>query len=221
MKKIYILPILILLLTFSLFSGCSNERLLDNQVCSLRSDIYFAESEDFSLQAFYGFEKNISSQKNSNEKIYSLTFRIIEKNKTLTNCSIRFSYNNEEYSSDFKLDPISNILSAKILVNDFNQKSFSVVIIQDSNRQEIQLVSKINENALNYQKALSNLYKKQENLIKAYIDEDGNFTADIHMRILVKNQKTYWYVGLVKNSSTKALLLDASTGETLAIRDVF
>ena len=59
------------------------------------------------------------------------------------------------------------------------------------------------------------------NELKNYCDEKGNFNAEIALRVLVKDNHPYWYVGLSNTSGTKALLLDGFSGEVLAVKDIF
>ena len=41
------------------------------------------------------------------------------------------------------------------------------------------------------------------------------------MRIIVKKEKPYWYIGLInQDGTTKALLVDGFSGEVLAIRKI-
>ena len=42
------------------------------------------------------------------------------------------------------------------------------------------------------------------------------------MRIFVKNDSPYWYVGIASgNGKLKALLIDGASGELLAAREIF
>ena len=71
-------------------------------------------------------------------------------------------------------------------------------------------------------KALDFLYSDQQNLIKAFCDEKGAFNAEIYARIIVKNDKPFWYIGIASgNNNLKALLIDGFSGKTLAIREIF
>ena len=54
------------------------------------------------------------------------------------------------------------------------------------------------------------------------LDQDGNFNAELYMRVIVKDQLPYWYVGFASgNEQLKALLVDGINGEVLAIREIF
>lgn len=63
--------------------------------------------------------------------------------------------------------------------------------------------------------------ENQPDLINSYKSENG-YNLEIQMRITVKKDKPYWFVGLTSTSGDhKVLLLDGYTGNALAVRDVF
>ena len=77
------------------------------------------------------------------------------------------------------------------------------------------------ENAISYKKALESFESKQPALIQNYT-VNGTFIGEIAMRIIVKDGAPYWYLGLIdSNGKTKALLIDGTNGNILAIKDVF
>ena len=80
--------------------------------------------------------------------------------------------------------------------------------------------STLPKGTISYKKALEYLQKNQSELVKSYYD-DGEFKAEICMRVLVKDNHPYWYIGLTNSTNTKALLIDGFSGEVLAIRDIF
>ena len=65
------------------------------------------------------------------------------------------------------------------------------------------------------------LSSEQGALIETYKNENGEFSGEISERIIVKNEKPYWYVGLLNGKGgTKALLIDGLNGEILAVREI-
>ena len=120
------------------------------------------------------------------------------------------------------MDPVKDIVSAMVEIENFNLKEFIVTISFGGERHEILLKSIVPENTISYLTALDHLYNKQSDLIKAFSDENKNFNAEIHIRIVVKNEKPYWYVGIASgNERLKAMLIDGFSGELLAVREVF
>ena len=52
--------------------------------------------------------------------------------------------------------------------------------------------------------------------------QNNIFNGEIRAKILVRNGKAYWYMGLIDASGrTRALLIDGASGEILAAKDVF
>jgi hypothetical protein len=100
--------------------------------------------------------------------------------------------------------------------------NFDAKISFGSSEEKISMTSIVPKNALPPELALEKLEKEQEALIKSFKDSEGNFNAEIYMRILVKDNKPYYYVGFASGKDKlKALLVDGITGKTLAIREIF
>lgn len=220
--KVFLKVFCILLLLFLVpLSACNKESTLINNVCSLKHTSYTGSSENYSLVANYGFDKQYYPSSNTTKLCNYLTFKLLDKETEQVTYTIKLNFNNFDYLVDFKLNPVSNTLTAKMEIDGFFLREFTAEIVKESSSEQIKFISNVPANTISYQKALSFLENDQANLIKSYTDQNGNFTADIVMRILVKDGKPYWYVGLMKKQSTKALLIDGLTGKTLAIRDIF
>ena len=107
-------------------------------------------------------------------------------------------------------------------VEDFDQKSFTVQVGTLEHKEQVCLNSILPQNTMSAEKALQSLYKTQKEMVDGFYDEQGNFNAEIYLRVMVKNEKAYWYIGFASgNKKLKALLIDAVNGEVLAIREVF
>ena len=135
--------------------------------------------------------------------------------------NLSFSTGENTYSSTFKLNPITHTLTAVIEIYDFDLKEFTVQISTSSLSESVTLKSTLPENTISHETALKCVQENQSQLIKNYIDQDGNFSADVCARVIVKNDKSYWYIGFTKNGVLKALLVDGLNGEILAIREIF
>ncbi len=222
MKKISIILAVFTLFCFSL-TACNKTNPLYNSVSDLREIIYTGNTENINLKASYGFKESpYSNDAKVNARIYSLTFHLMSKENENTTYFLSFDFNNNTYSSQFKLNPVSDTLCATVEVESFNLKEFYITLSYGNERHEILLKSILPENTISYTTALDHLYNEQNSLLKYYTDENGNFNAEIHVRILVKDEKPYWYVGIASGGNRlKALLIDGFTGELLAIREVF
>jgi hypothetical protein len=75
------------------------------------------------------------------------------------------------------------------------------------------------ENTLTLNEVLLKVEKSQEVLINSYYS-DANFNAEIYARVLVKNDRPFYYIALANGKTLKAFLVDGLTAEVLAIREV-
>ena len=204
-------------------TACSKQPTLDCFVSELRSEIFQGECSDFTVKAVYGFKETPSvSDGKVEQKIYSLQFKLIGKDTSTSLYSIAFNFNQKDYRLDFSFNPALDCLTSSVEIEDFNLKEFTVNIINGSNKTQIDLKSIVPLDAMDYSTALKKLQENQSQLLSNYADQNGNFCAEIHMRILVKKDIPYWYVGLInQKGNLKALLIDGFSGETLAIREIF
>ena len=219
-RKLYTVMCLFLILATCIFAtSCAKNSELEQFVLELRCNLYYGECETIKLNAHYGFD--LSDNTASNAPIYGIYFHLAGAETDNVSRTVSFTENDKNYSADFKLDPITNKMTAFVEIADFNKNAFTVSISAGSENHEIELNSTLPENTLTYKKAMEILENTQKPLIDAYKNEDGSFNAGIIMRVIVKKEKPYWYVGFKKaDGNLKAFLLDGITGETLAIREV-
>ena len=223
MKKITKL-IALFLAFFTFFTvGCTKQNPLYDKVSELRCFLYEGKSENFNLKASYGFKETpYTNDAVVGERAYTLSFRLEEKETDNATYSLELSLDGITYNADFKLNPITHTLSASVELENFNRNEFLVTIHSGSTSQTINMNSIIPSGTIDYKTALDHLYKDQTQLLSVYTDSNGNFNAEIYARIVVKNLKPYWYIGIASgNGNLKALLIDGFTGETLAIREIF
>lgn len=219
MKK-FLVFILSLFCVFCL-SGCQKEPSLLDNLSELRSNVYFGDNENYSIKAVYGFkEKNKAYDGKIGEPIYKLSFKL-NGYQDQVDYTLSFDFNGKTYEGKFNFDPIRNCLSLDIEIEDFNLNEFTVNLKKESTVNTITLKSIVPENTLDYKTALLKLIENQPDLINSYKSENG-YNLEIQMRITVKKDKPYWFVGLTSTSGDhKVLLLDGYTGNALAVRDVF
>ncbi len=224
-KSRFVLTIISLLLCLSciFFGGCAKPFALSDYVSELRSDIFLGSSESYSIKAFYGYrEVAVLQDGKVGETQNLLTFRLLDKETDSATYSIKFKYQDKDYSADFVTDPIAGFLTADFEIDGFNEKEFSVKISCAGEQQTVVLKSILPANTLDYKTALNKLYDTHKTLVNIYMDEEGNFNAEIYMRVIVKDDKPYYYVGFARaNEKLKAILIDGLTGEVLAVREIF
>ena len=218
MKKFAVYFVMVCCLSL-LFSSCKKQEFLDEYVEELRSNCFVNIDGDISLKANYGFSK--SDKANPDLKVYTLTFMLLDPVQENITYSITLNHNDKEYVENFKLNPIKHNLCATFNIDGFSKNEFSIILSFGSENRTIKMQSSLPKDTLSPSNALKILQKQQSQLLSSYYDQNGNFSATIILRVLIKDQKPYWYVGLKKQDSLKALLIDGINGNLLAVRDVF
>ena len=221
LKKFFLFGVLFLVF-FSLlaFSSCKKENSLVSYVSDLRCNQYYGKSENFSLSASYGFrEKPFISDGKVGERVYALKIKLLNKILDPATYYVSFMFDGISYSGEFALSQTGGYV-AEFEIENFFINSFTVNLSVASTTETITLSSTLPPNTLTFDKALDSLSKTQSELILAYT-ENGEFTAEIYARIIVKDDKPYWYIGFAKADGLKAFLIDGFSGEVLAIRSVF
>lgn len=221
MKKFNLFLIFLLanfLLFFSLFSASCKRQSYSNYLTELRSDIFIGECDQLKLKATYGFTlKERNSQK---AKYYCLQFTLLGSVKDFSTYTLIFNYNDLQYKSNFNLEPTSNTHVCQFEIANFKEKSFTVEIALSSERKSVSMNSILPDKTLSPEEALNVLWKSQPELMNSYV-VDGDFNASLIERIIVKEGKPYYYVGIRQREKLIAFLLDGYTGEQLAVRNVF
>ena len=212
MKRVLSFCFLAFIFTFSVnFFGCGTENLCDN-VVELRKDVFSGDYNGVPLHASYGY-KVIDGYKN-----YSLSF-ILPFDKVVGTTSVRVVYNEQDYNAVFALSEVTGNYLARLNIEDFNVNSFDCTITVGSEHTVVNMVSDVPNGACDYKKAVEFLQKNQPELVDLY-RENGIFSANLIVRIIGKEDKCYYYIGIEKGGNLKALLLDGFSGEVLAIRDI-
>ena len=217
-KSIGFLVLVLLSLFFSLSVGCGEQTsFLLNYVSELKCDVFTCDGE-YNLSATYGYKETpYSNDAKVGEKEYTLTFIL----KDVPESEVDYSLIIPEFN-DCKLffsKSRSGNLIAEIKREDFKSKTLDVKLCFSDQMIDITLNSIIPEKALDVNKVLLKLQVDQENLVTHYVD-GVNFNAEIYARILVRNEKVYWYIAFGDGNNLKALLVDGLSGEVLAIREV-
>ena len=222
-KSRIILPLLTIFITLSCLCACNDKLDLTTSISNLKCNAYESQDSEYKILANYGFkEKQNSKDGKVGDKIYLLSFKLLEHALDNTTYFITLSFNNVEHKCTFKLNPISHTLDTSVEIDNFNLNEFDITLHYGSNNDIITMKSILPENTISYTEALDHLINQQSDLLNLYIDQNGNFNGEIIMRVLVKDKHSYWYIGLCDTEGKlKALLIDGFDGKVLAARDIF
>ena len=221
MKKIFTF-LFVFILSLALFSGCKTDSGLFPYVSELRSDVFEGKSQTYHIKGAYGYKEDpFINDKKVGKLVSNLHFRMINPTVDGAIYTITIELNEQTLSSDFKLNPITHSLGVSVQLEDFSLKEFTIKISCSGAVEEVIMTSILPQNTISASTALKVFEKEQPSLIKNLTTTDGVFDAEIYLRVLVKDQKPYWYVGIARgNSELKALLIDGLTCEILAVRDI-
>ena len=128
MKKIFCLyTLLFCSIIFS--SACAKPFSLEPFISELRSCIYEGQSQTYSLKASYGFkEQPFENDGTVGDKVYSLTFKLLDKESDESSYTLYFGHDGVEYNAPFKFNPLTNTLTCYLEIIGFDLKEFSVDI---------------------------------------------------------------------------------------------
>ncbi len=217
-KNIFILLSFILsIFTLLGVTGCKKTSYLLPYVSELRADVFEGNFSRYTIKAYYGYRENpyVNDGKVGNCSS-ELNFILIGAETEET----AFTLEVFDYQEVLKFEKSPNgKLVARLNVENFDKKQFTVALGYSSQKIEITMCSIVPETTLNVNEILLNIEKSQTNLLNAF-SPSGVFEGEIYARIIVKNQKPYWYLALANGKTLKAFLVDGMSGEVLAIREV-
>lgn len=217
MKKPFLTFSLLVLLLPAL-AGCRGGYDYSVHVSELRSDIFRAETEEFTVTLSCVSREHpycadgvtnpvsdvveISLLPADKQTVTEYSVYVVGETKWGGEASFRNSYGDWFYSQG---------------VDAFPQGSVTLSVEWDGNTRELTATSVKNENTLSPGEILSRAVKAEEEAV-GRMTYNGAFHGEFFIRLL-RREKNYYYVGIVGGQDgTIALLFDSETGEVLARR---
>ncbi len=223
MKKKFIPLFLAIISLTALFVGCKKQEEATLPISELRVNLYQGKTDTTTINASYGYrETPYHADGKISEKTYALTFSCKEHLDDEISYYISFDYNGKNYKAVFQLDHAKNLLKATVPIENFSENTFDITFSHGSENEKITMNSILPENTLSAEDAIKKLREKQPSLLESMKNSEGEFEGEIYQRVIVKNGKSYWYIGLADSAGKiKAFLLDGVSGEPLAVREIF
>ena len=210
-----------LLLTFLIIpftlSACSTEPDYLSYVSELRKDVLIGEKDNFSVVVYAGTKESPALFDGIKQNTtLCLGFKIIQKEETGSQLTIKFTVGNKSYSAPLTFNPVKNTLFCDVEVSALPEKSLDVEICYGEKNTLITTSSQLNENTISYTKALESAVNKGSSFLKEHT-EKGILKAEIVIRLLCERGKNYYYVGFICEKGLKrAYLIDGANGEVIA-----
>jgi hypothetical protein len=209
--------LLIMLLSVFFFTSCQKKIDYFDYVSELRSNIFIAKNDSFSLRIYAVVKESpystdgIPREKSSRMEAHLLT---PEANKAVT---ITFQIAEQSYSGEMSYDNVKTEYFYSQTLDVANEQDLSVKITSKTETVTLNAKSVLSGSALSAKDAFSCLYKTEKTLFDELTDKYG-FQGEIYIRLIYEDAP-YYYVGVINRSGcTNAFLLNAYTGKILAKR---
>ena len=207
-----------MLLSTFFFTSCQKKIDYFDYVSELRSNIFIAKNDSFSLRVYavvkespYGTD-GIPREKSSRMETYLLT---PEANKTVT---ITFQIAEQSYGGEMSYDNVKGEYFYSCSADVAQLSSIPCLIVYGEETTEITASSVITANTISPQNALRILQTQQPELFSALTDKYG-FAGEIYIRLIFE-EVPYYYIGIIdRNEKCNAFLMNAETGKVLARRE--
>lgn len=209
----------LLIVSLFIFSACGEIPFSDNSLSELRSDVFFAENENFSLYAYAELKETpLADDGYAGEKSPFLYFKLCLPvgSPATDRKSLRFIIGEEEYEAFFGYQSVSAFLTCEVPVKSLPEKNFSVTLQSENQTYDFELASLKKINNFDYQDialvALNSDIKEVNSLLS---------TAEryeMRIRLLESEGFNYWYVAVISANGGIALLYDAETAELIATK---
>ena len=205
MKK-YLIAIICTVLLFSL-CGCTKSTDYYRFVSQERRDILRGENENYSVDCFLEMrEKPFKPDGKKQETAYAVIIKLTVKsgeNGILSGAKVTFS-TDKDYSALFSFHRESDNYVAVSYVSLLPEKSLSVTLEANGQKETIQLDSILGDFEFKPREALETALSKSNDKYAAA--KSGNLEINIR---LICGDAIFYYVGLVTEDKTDAFLISA------------
>ncbi len=209
--------LLLLLLTLAALAGCTNRIDYFDYVSELRSNIFLAESDGFSLRV-YAVTKETPYLADGIPKECSTRLEAYmvapEGDKT---CNITLSLRENTYGGEMSYDNVKAEYYFSCTLDVSSERELPFEIEYGEQKFTLCARSVLTEDTLTPKNVLTNLEREENELFSSLTDKYG-FTGEIYLRLIYEDAP-YYYVGLIeRNGNVHAFLINAKTGKILAKR---
>jgi hypothetical protein len=208
---------LVALLPLSAFSACKKSVEYFSYVSELRSNIFLAEADGFSLR-IHSLSKEIPYAADGiPKKTATITeVKLVAPDGGKT-CRLTFQVNNQEYGGEMSFDNVKTEYYLSCTLNTDSCNSIPCTITYGEKTLRLEASSVRTDTTLSPKAALACLLDAEKELFSALTDKYG-FAGEIHIRMIFENSP-YYYIGIIDRKGTiHAYLLNAETGKILAKR---
>lgn len=202
-------------------TACEDKTDYFSYVSELRTNIYTAENQDVSISIYCGAQESPAIFDGvKNDTRLTLCVKAIFTEEPSQNTTVTVSYDDKEYVIPIEFHPVKRALAGKTEVSTLpTEKQIQLTVNYGETSFSLTAVSKLNDDTITYTDALSIAAKNASEFIKENT-VSGILQAEITVRLLVENDKNYYFVGFITEEGLKkAYLIDGTSGEIVATKD--
>ena len=199
------------------FTACNQKVDYFSYVSELRSDIFLAEADGFSLRIYAVTKENpyvmdgIPKERSSRVEAYLVA---PEGDKT---CNFIFNCDGQSYGGEMSFDNVKTEYYYACTLDISSVSELPCRIEYGDKVLELKAVSVKTSDTLPPQNVLKNLETEEAELFSSLTDKYG-FAGEIYLRLIYEDAP-YYYVGIIdRNGNIHAFLINAKTGKVLAKR---
>ena len=219
LKNAFLKPLLLLVIFVFLLSlfACTKEVNYSEYVSELRSNIFLAETDEFSLRVYSVKKESPYSSDGIVQHCNERTEIYLVAPQGDKSCQISFTINGTVYGGEMSFD---NVKAEYYYFCPLNTSALSTLPIEISfgeKRMEFTAKSVLNADTLPPFDVLSLLVNEEKDVFDSLTDKYG-FAGEIHIRLIYEDSP-YYYLGIIDRSGRiTAFLINATSGKILAKR---
>ena len=211
MKFKFLLVFFVLLLVP--FYSCSSSQ-EKNSISQIRYNVFYGEQNGVCIKA-YAEEKEFPFVNDgvAGDRENFVIVKVLNQTEKTT---VTISYDKQTYTGESSYNAVSNSMDFSFKVKSLPSKKISVLATVLGESTQIDCVSMLKNDTISPIVAIEKVAKQQTDFISS-LYSNGDFKAEIYVRLIVEGDYNFYYVGYAQGANKiTAFLLDGVTGEIIA-----
>ncbi len=216
-NRLLLFPFCLVLLSLLFLSGCHKKLNYFDYVSELRSNIFLAETEDFSLR-IYAVEKETPYAMDGvpQETSPRLEAYLVAPSGNQT-MNLHFEIDGKTMGGEMSYDNVKCEYFYSCTLDVSALREIPCALTYGEENLALTAISILTEQALAPKVALEKLIQENSELFSSMTDDYG-FAGEIYLR-LIHEDNAYYYIGVIsREGKVNAFLMNAETGKILAKR---
>ncbi len=212
-------PFLLVLCLFLLSFCCACKKKVDyfDYVSELRSNLFLAKTEEFSLKIYSVFKESPYGADGVAQPVAPRLEAYLLAPSGDQTVRLSFSIDGKEYGGEMSYDNVKGEYFYGYSLDASKLSSIECTILYGEDRYTLNALSVLTDATLSPKKTLTMLIAECKQPFDELTDEYG-FAGEIYLRLIYEDSP-YYYVGLIdREGKIQAFLLSAETGKILARR---